>query len=367
MKLNIKSAFPVLFVAVLLTAFGGERFAVAQGGATLECDWNPNDPHKMHWPQLPDLSPAGMDVDMSLLFLADDFMCTATGPINDIHIWASFHGDVLPPNGPGSLIFEITIYSDIPATASNWSMPGDILWSRTFSPNEYSVRKLDDSPEGWYDPAKELYLPNNHTQAYQYNFCIEEEPFMQEEGTIYWLGVKELASADANYKFGWKTTTYILRWNDDAVFFLAGNLVSFPLTYPRDHEHAGESLDLAFVITESPPQPTTRPVSPTQCPVVLTQCPAAVTQCPPIATMCPPVNTQCPAALSICPPVPTQCTAVETVCPPVETLCPAVDTKCPPVITRCPPAVTLCSLIHTICQDVETQCPAVETTGPPVV
>jgi len=216
-----------------------------------ECDWNPKDPHKMHWPQLPDLGSAGMDVDMSLLFLADDFKCMATGPVNDVHIWCSFRDDVLPPDGPNSLTFEITIYSDIPATEGSWSMPGDLLWSRTFSPDEYSVRKLKDSPEGWYDPARELYWPDNHIQAYQYNFCIEEAPFIQERGTVYWLSVKELAPANANYKFGWKTTTHRLRWNDDAVFFLAEKLLSFPLKYPKDHEYMGESLDLAFVITGS--------------------------------------------------------------------------------------------------------------------
>ena len=128
-----------------------------------ECDWNPDDAHKMHWPQLPDIGTSGMDVDMSLLFLADDFKCTANGPIDDIHIWGSFRDDVLPSDGPESLTFEITIYSDIPATESSWSMPGEPLWSRTFSPGEYSIRKLKDSPEGWYDPAKELYLANNHT------------------------------------------------------------------------------------------------------------------------------------------------------------------------------------------------------------
>ncbi|MHC4586454.1 MAG: DUF7901 domain-containing protein, partial [Planctomycetota bacterium] len=214
-----------------------------------ECDWNPDDAHKMHWPQLPDLGTSGMDVDMSLLFLADDFKCTATGSIDDIHFWGSFRDDVLPSDGPESLTFEITIYSDIPATENSWSMPGEPLWRQTFSPGEYSIRKLKDSPEGWYDPAKELYLANNHTQAYQYNFCIKEGAFIQEQGTIYWLSVKELRPEAAEYKFGWKTTPHKLRWNDDAVFFLAGNLVSFPMKYPQEHEYAGESLDLAFVIT----------------------------------------------------------------------------------------------------------------------
>jgi len=39
--------------------------------------------------------------------------------------------------------------------------------------------------------------------------------------------------------------------NDDAVFFLAEKLVSFPLEYPKEHEYMSESLNLAFVITGS--------------------------------------------------------------------------------------------------------------------
>lgn len=220
-------------------------------GEAFSCDWQNGMAHKMHWPQLPDFGSSGMDVDMSFLFLADDFKCMASGPINDIHMWGSFRDDVLPSDGASSLTFEISIYSDIPAEVNSWSMPGELLWRRIFGPGEYSARKVNDSPEAWYDPAKELYLPDNHTQAYQYNFCIEEEPLIQKQGKVYWLGVKELMPDDANYKFGWKTTTRKLRWNDDAVFFLAGKLFSFLLEYPKEHEYMDESLDLAFVITGS--------------------------------------------------------------------------------------------------------------------
>ena len=224
-------------------------------GICEECDWNVDDGHKMHWAQLPDLEITGMDVDMSELYFADDFRCTATGTIDDIHFWGSFRDDVLPPKGPDSLIFEITIYSDIPATENGWSMPGNALWSGIFHPGEYSVRRLENSPEGWYDPSKELYLPNNHKQAYQYNFCIKECPFIQKEGTIYWLSVRELRPDDAEYKFGWKTTPLELRWNDAAIFFFTEKLISFPMKYPKDHQYIGEAFDLAFVITHKEPGP----------------------------------------------------------------------------------------------------------------
>jgi len=53
------------------------------------------------WEQLPDLSLTGMDVDATfkpaapdnMLLLADDFLCSETGYITDIHIWGSWIND----------------------------------------------------------------------------------------------------------------------------------------------------------------------------------------------------------------------------------------------------------------------------------
>jgi len=57
-------------------------------------DWQPGDGHKMHFPQLPDED--GWDVNASSgLCLADDWQCSQTGPVEDIHFWGSWmHGDV---------------------------------------------------------------------------------------------------------------------------------------------------------------------------------------------------------------------------------------------------------------------------------
>jgi len=256
-KSNPQSSFPVLFFAGLIIAFGGGQLAaIAEWAddsnfqaASNSCDWRYCEAHKMHWPQWPDLSPTGVDIGTSEVSLADDFKCTSTGPIKGIHIWGSFADDVLPDNGPGSLRFELSIYSDIPAQGDNWSRPGELLWTCTFEPAKYSVRKVHDGPEDWYDPATGLYLPGNHRRAYQYSFCIEDAPLTQEEGTIYWLGVKELGPANADYKLGWKTTIRRLQWNDDAVYLLTGESTWSPLTYPEKHEYTGETLGLAFVIT----------------------------------------------------------------------------------------------------------------------
>lgn len=223
----------------------------------VNCDWPAGDDSKMHWPQEPDLSSSGVDVDMMwLLGLADDFLCTETGPITDIHFWASFKDDCLPVAGPGAITFELNIYSDRPAGTPgtthgySYSMPKDLLWQKRFSPCTYTVRQVHEGPEGWYDPGSGLFQPNNHDYAYQYNFCIpEEEALIQSEGTIYWLYIRPIgfATAAPTFSIGWKTTSPELHWNDDAVFRAVEGWS--PLTYPANHPYGGETMDLAFVIT----------------------------------------------------------------------------------------------------------------------
>jgi len=211
------------------------------------CDWFAGGPHKMHWPQAPDLSPAGVDVSGVGTVLADDFKCTASGPVSRIHIWGSFAEDVLPVRGVDSLAFEVSIYSDVPAQQGAASRPGTLLWTRTFAPGEYAVRLVHDGPEGWFDPQRDAYAQDNHRQAYQYNFCADKDPFVQEEGTIYWLAVKVVESPDSPSRFGWKSTGPEFRWNDDAAY-LAADGSWRTLAYPNGHDYAGQALDLAFVI-----------------------------------------------------------------------------------------------------------------------
>jgi hypothetical protein len=232
----------------------GVAILAGEGGP---CDWKPGSPYKMHWPQLPDLGFTGIDVAAMQVTLADDFKCTATGPIRDIHIWGSFYKDELPKEGPGALTFEVSIYTDVPASDKTWSHPGDRKWTRTFKPDEYTVRRVYNGPEDWYDPVKGEYSPANHRYAFQYNFCIARDAFTQEEGKVYWLAVRE-SSSSANYTFGWKTTTRELRWNDDAVYLQSNADGWMEMAYPKGHKYMGGSLDLAFVITDGSAVPATR-------------------------------------------------------------------------------------------------------------
>ncbi|MDP8315048.1 MAG: hypothetical protein RAP70_08250 [Candidatus Celaenobacter antarcticus] len=65
----------------------------------LMADWDPIPPenptnHKMHYPQLPD--PFGWDVNATCpKVLADDWQCSETGYIWDIHFWGSWLDDIV--------------------------------------------------------------------------------------------------------------------------------------------------------------------------------------------------------------------------------------------------------------------------------
>ncbi len=304
----------------LITSF--TILAFLFGICFLFADWNEEDGHKMHWPQLPDLTPTGMDVDMFWVPLADDFKCTEDGPITDIHIWGSFADDILPVDGPESLAFQIEIYSNIPEEEPIWqpqvladdfpcevtgpitdihiwgswyhdyppygdpgmvtftlsihddipadqsptgySMPGNLLWKKTFRPYEFDVIDYAGGlQEGWYVPCEDppYYEPDADTICFLYNFYIDpSEAFIQEgdptQLKVYWLDVQAEPELDPEYqgpiRFGWKTTDLSTRWNDDGVYAVGEDPpadIWRELRYPMGHMYAGESLDLAFEIT----------------------------------------------------------------------------------------------------------------------
>ena len=91
--------------------------------------WDVDDPNKMHYPQLPDRY--GWDIDMTQFVLADDWKCTQSGPVEDIHFWYSVkNGDHLNP--PQFTSVSVSIYSNISAPDNpygDYSMPGELEWT----------------------------------------------------------------------------------------------------------------------------------------------------------------------------------------------------------------------------------------------
>jgi len=272
-------------------------------GSTAWADWDPSMGHKMHFPQFPDISPNGMDVlatwglgdpgaNQIGKIVADDWRCSQTGTVSDIHIWGSWLYDRLPQGADGTsepsaknVRFKLSIHDDVragddPNPNVTWSHPGQELWQRVFEPGDAQVtpRLVATLPVGaeekFYDPNTNLIIGTDR-EVYQYNFLLTDdgtEPlFHQEEGKIYWLDVQaEPIDTDIIQPplFGWKTSDryrYPAPWTgqhfmDDAVFgdndFFGGPPTGDPpwthMHYPDGHQFEGQSFDQAFVVTPEP-------------------------------------------------------------------------------------------------------------------
>jgi len=219
-------------------------------------DWSVGDSYKMHFPQLPD--PNGLDVNFeSPIMLADDWLCTGTGPVRDIHFWASHRGGEIPLlNG-----LRVEIFENIPAPPGGFSMPGQSLWSAGGSVPfgndfDFATAPGGTGQQGWFDPVTGQYIPNDHDSFFQINLTNIREPFIQKQGEIYWLGI----SIDTSNADGWKTADldsypppYTGRHYEDDAVFRVGDSDWRELFYPAGHPREFESIDLAFVITVPEP------------------------------------------------------------------------------------------------------------------
>jgi hypothetical protein len=251
----------------------------------VRADWKVGDPFK--WVQLPDLSPNGMDIldtaqpTGSGKILADDWLCTSTDPVADVHIWGSWLNDLLPMGqtgmaDPANVKFKLSIHADVPAVVSpeglvlRPSHPGALLWKTITYPT--SVRNYATGDEAFYNPNTQQYMGRD-TIVWQYNFTnlydADFGTFMQ-KGTatnpvIYWLDVQAMPG-DSVALFGWKTSIPPHRL-DDAVFgdtdgFGGPLILNLPgsiegsgwteMYYPGQSIYSPQSLDLAFVITPEP-------------------------------------------------------------------------------------------------------------------
>jgi len=148
--------------------------------------WNEGDPYKMHFPQFPD--PEGWDVNATNTGVADDWMCSESGWVKDIHFWGSWKGDIVYPINS----FIINIYADVPKNPqdpSSYSMPGQLM--KHIVVTNFTYRLAGTSLQGWLDPVIGQILFFNHFNYYQYNIVLTKTAdwFYQVEGTIYWLEI----------------------------------------------------------------------------------------------------------------------------------------------------------------------------------
>ena len=221
-------------------------------------DWQPEDGHKMHFPQLPD--PNGWDVEIVTESnkTADDWQCSASGPVNDIHFWTSWAHDNERPDQdvPGRIQWiTATIYSNIPVSVGgpNFSQPGQELWNWTFNEDQFSVRHAGFGDQGFYSAAADDWNRPDHQRFQQVNItdiAAVTEPFEQKQGEIYWLSLSA-SWEGTQWPVGWKTSQD--HFEDAAVWWHDGNKVWSPLYDPQlGQQGIVQQLDFAFVITPEP-------------------------------------------------------------------------------------------------------------------
>jgi len=206
-------------------------------------DWQEGDDYKMHFPQLPD--PNGWDVNATRPnVLADDWNCTESGPVTDIHFWGSWRHDMV-----GTIHgFYISIWSNNPGNPAQGipSSPGGILWSEYIT--DFKIVGPEFGAEGWYEPKSDNLSQVDHESYYQYNIVNITDPFWQENGTIYWLSISANVTGGC---WGWKTSIYTNVY-DDAFwgdYLLDG---TYNWNYELYIDPPSVSMDLAFVITGTP-------------------------------------------------------------------------------------------------------------------
>jgi hypothetical protein len=206
--------------------------------ATAFADWDDNDPYTK-WVQMPD--PQGWDVNATYPnVVADDWQCRESGKITDIHIWGSWLGDQI-----GQIVnIHVSIHDNIPQGPEGWSVPGPLLWERDFTSGHFSVRRYDEGEQGWIDRPGE-YVERNHRFFHQINITGIDDPFLQEEGSIYWLDVS--VTTLPGFFWGWKTSTE--QFIDDAVW---GQIDVLPDEWRELLDPSGQSLDMAFALTTVP-------------------------------------------------------------------------------------------------------------------
>jgi hypothetical protein len=210
-------------------------------------DWDPGDGHKMHSPQLPD--PNGWDVDVQQYYVADDWTCSSTGTVSDVHFWLSWQGDHAGPPSIDSI--TLRIHADIPAGTGgiNFSRPGNLLWTGIFQQTDFTYRLGGNGPQGYVFnpsllPGGGYFAPPDHTKYWQINIEDIADPFVQQVGTIYWL---DLSVSGTSY-VGWKTSDN--HHGDAAVSRPAAG--GSPWAPMYDPYQPAQGLDMAFVITPEP-------------------------------------------------------------------------------------------------------------------
>ena len=209
---------------------------------------------EVKWSQPPDMV-IGVNIQSTepQPIVADDWRCLDPMPVTDVHFWGSYIGwetntpePSLPP--PGINGFVIRIYKDVPAGLS-YSHPGDIL---------YEV-PIDDFKEEYF---ASILLPDR-TYEHKFYYSLDlPEPFVQEEGTIYWISIAAIMLPDNQFPWGWETCDPEFHFMDNACWWVDGDWKELkPGEPPIPAWYTHSTVDMAFELTVPPlPPPPLEPV-----------------------------------------------------------------------------------------------------------
>jgi formylglycine-generating enzyme required for sulfatase activity len=187
-------------------------------------------------------------------FLADDFICTNTGYITDLHLWGSWQDDV---NYNPNTTFWLGLFTDEPTNASNaFSHPGNLIWEQCFTPGNYSVSLWATNPGNFLDPGSSNSVRGTDSQIWYYSFYPTNPPV--QNGTplapkTYWLGVfAEVGFEGFSVEFGWHTTTNVQHdisvhapW---AFGYCPDSLPQTGANWTPTYDNSGKPVDLAFAV-----------------------------------------------------------------------------------------------------------------------
>ena len=219
--------------------------ALAAIATAARADWYPGEPYKMVKVQMPD--PFGWDIEIfsPQHEVADDWQCSQSGAVSDIHFWTSW-----PRDEVGVIQWlSVAIYSNVVAGSVPFSQPGTPLWGRTFQQGEFRViDPYGQGDQGFADPQQREWIgwgAHDHQMYQQINITDIVRPFPQKEGEIYWLGIYAGWEGITQPPVGWKTS--LDHFMDVAVYKDLETGAWTPLI-----DRAGNGLDMAFVITPEP-------------------------------------------------------------------------------------------------------------------
>ncbi len=220
-------------------------------------------PGDVKWVQWPDLTPNGIDIKVDqLVTVADDWLCTDTSLLTDVHLWGSWLGD---RKGIIDSI-ELTVYADDPIgpggtdPKNEFSKPDvQALWRAVFAKGRFSESLYAEIPEPgeyWWDPRIRQAIPGADRQIWRIDIPIEPgEAFKQlgkpDSPVIYWLQVRVKT---AEGEFGWKTRRWPDHFMDDATWDAGSELprnwkeLHYPFGHPY-YQSPQPSIDMAFALT----------------------------------------------------------------------------------------------------------------------